>query len=164
MAGVLSRRKTRALVSARLAALGHGEDFVTPDALDALHARAGHQSESFTAALGAVLFLAATEDAPRVESRHVEQAVPLHDGPHLVAQPGWQAWRIVAAGMCGAAAGALIVLWLVQRHPAVPVRVPTAQPKVQSASTPPMVLALPARRLAPPPPAVALPVAPRRCA
>ena len=157
MAGLLSRRKTKALVSARLASLGHNEDFITQDALDALRARAGHETGSFAAALGAVLFLAATEDAPRIESRHVEQAVPHHKASVTAAPRGWPAWQIVAACAFGAAAGAVLVMWTMHRQGVVPPTVPAPTPKHQP---PPIVVSLPERRLAAPAPPAALPVAP----
>jgi len=155
MMGVLSRRSAVALVNARLASLGHDHDFITVDALDALHARAGHEAHAFGAALGAVLFLAATEHAPRIESRHVELAVPFQaaDAPR-VARPR-RAWPLFAAVAAGAAVGAALVLWLTHRPDFIaPPLPPLPLPQKQSAA----VVHPPASVLAGPPKAPPEPV------
>jgi hypothetical protein len=167
MTGVLSRRSAKALVDAKLASLGHDTSFLTPAALDTLRARAGHEAAAFGAALGAVLFLAATEDAPRIESRHVEEAVPIAEAPLPPASAGWRAWQIVAAG---AVAGALLVFWVTQRPARVAGSAPESAPIVKAAP-PAQAMAAPAPpspiKPAPPappkptpPPEVALPSAP----
>jgi hypothetical protein len=156
MATVLSRSGAKALVQARLAALGHAPDFMTHEALEALRARAGHEEGMLGAALSAVLFVVATEDAPRIESRHVEQAVPEGEAPRPAAPGGWRGVQIASAGLGGAAAGALLALWVVHRPAHVMGPVVVVEP--------PVVVALAPKRLAPvvvpESPLVDLPVAP----
>jgi hypothetical protein len=155
---MLSRRGAVALVNARLASLGHDQDFITVDAVDALHARAGHAADAFGAALGAVLFLAATEHAPRIESRHVELAVPLTEGAVSPAKRPRVAWAVLCASIVGAASGASVVFWLVHR-PSAPVPAPILAKPVAVMSHPQtVVVALAPKTIpTPPPPPVPLP-------
>ncbi len=144
-----------ALVNARLASLGHDQDFITVDAVDELHARAGHEAGAFGAALGAVLFLAATEHAPRIESRHVELAVPFTEGAEPPAKRPRLAWAVAGASVAGAAAGASLLLWLVQR-PSVPAPTPILPKPAAVVSHPQaVVVALAPKAIPTPPPLLA---------
>jgi hypothetical protein len=157
---MLSRRSAAALVNAKLAALGHDRDFITEGALDTLHARAGHEAGAFGAALGAVLFLAATEHAPRIESHHVELAVPLPEKALLPAAEPRPAWPVVVAGMAGAPAGASLVLWLIQRPPAISPPLVRPKPAVARPHVQVDVVAVPPKAIPVAPPPLALPSGP----
>ncbi len=159
MMGVLSRRNAVSLVNARLESLGHAQDFITVDAIDALHARAGHEAGAFGAALGAVLFLAATEHAPRIESAHVERAVPAQEMPPA-ARPR-RVWPMILAGMAGAAMGAALAVLLIQRPRVVAASRPAPTPPAMVSPAPAVVVALQPKTVPrPAPPPVALPQGP----
>jgi hypothetical protein len=64
-----------ACVAARLKTLGHPADMLTPGALEALVGHADGSLSRLRAALTSAIFLAATEDSPRIERHHVERAV-----------------------------------------------------------------------------------------
>jgi hypothetical protein len=162
MARPLTRRQARALVNARLAALGHGGDFVSPAALEELRARAGHAAEAFGAALGAVLFLAATEEVPRIEPGLVMQAVPAGETSSPPTAPH-RLWMVFAVAFCLACAGAGLV-WVMHRPAPRPSVAGPKPPPVAVTSAPPTVTtALPAIYVSPPiplPPPFDLPTTP----
>jgi len=100
------------VIAGRLAELGHGRDFLEPGAVDELLVRSRHVAGGVQAALAATLFLASTEDAPRIERAHVERAVP----DDWLAGPEAGRSRIGALGEFGVAGGlaalfCVLVLW-----------------------------------------------------
>ncbi len=69
------REAVAACIAARLRALGHPADLLTGEAVAALTQHAGGSIPRLRAALAGALFLASTEEAPRIERSHVERAV-----------------------------------------------------------------------------------------
>ncbi len=138
MTARLARRRAKAVVALRLADLDHEGDYITAGAFEELYARSHESEAALRAALNATLFLASTEDAPRIEALHVRQAVPAAEPVRLkTSETAWgPATRLVGwLGACCAAfalillAGRWLPLFEVQA-PAPVVAVGTAPAKV----------------------------------
>jgi hypothetical protein len=67
-----------AMIARRLRTLGHAPDYLSPGAVDCLLAHAGGSAEQVRVGLAAVLFLAATEDAPLVDEALAARALQTH--------------------------------------------------------------------------------------
>jgi hypothetical protein len=88
--GGRGRDRPALLVASRLAALGHSPEYFSRDAMDALVRGAAGSDQRLRAGLAGALFLAATEDAPRVDRLHVQRALEDAPDPPLPAsRPLW---------------------------------------------------------------------------
>jgi hypothetical protein len=142
-----------ALIARRLRALGHAPDYLSPQAIAALLAHAAGSPEPLRVALAAVLFLAATEDAPRVDAALVARALNTNRvepaGPAPVGS-GRAHWLLPAAFGVGVTGLMLALAILATRPP------PEAAPVATIAVIAQAPLRLPPRevspRLRPPPP------------
>jgi hypothetical protein len=83
------------MIARRLRALGHAPDYLAPGAVDCLMLHAGGSVEQLRMGLAAVLFLAATEDAPLVDEKlaaralHTNGAAPAGPSPVGFAPTNW---------------------------------------------------------------------------
>jgi hypothetical protein len=149
----ISRGAAALAIAARLAALHHPPDLLDPSAVAALIEHAGGSTRRLRAALASTLFLASSEDAPRIGAALVARA--LHDGPAprggarpAVTRPAWV--RFWPLGLAGGAVLLALLAWP-PRHSAVPSPTPPPTP-AQMAPTP-----VPAHVAAARPAAVAAP-------
>ncbi len=165
-ASPLGRDAARAVIAARLRSLGHPPDLLDSQAIAALLEHAGGSALKLRAALAGTLFLASTEDAPRIGRVLVQRALQESEGPLAapIATPRTgRRWLLAAPVLAGAGALALTLVLLLHRptpRPALPVR---PNPPAVSVPPDPPVMALPPRIAAVTPPAqtkVATPLPP----
>jgi len=128
------------LIASRLAALGHPPDYLARDAMDALVRGAAGSEQRLRAGLAGALFLAATEDAPRVDRLHVQRA--LEDAPPApeLALPASRRLRVSPWAALPLFLAAALLFRLARHHerPAQPVAVEHRAAPAAPAAIPPI--------------------------
>ncbi len=89
--GTLTRSQAEAAVAQRLQVLGHPPDLLDRPATACLVGYASGSERQLRAGLAAVLFVASTEDAPKVDAALVRRALQTgRDADQAPSRPGWR--------------------------------------------------------------------------
>ena len=117
-APAISKEAAKAVIAARLRALGHPPDLLDHQAVTALVEHAGGSGVRLRAALASALFLASTEDASRIGralvNRALQESGDIPPAPQASVSRPAHRWLLPGAA---AVAGAVFVLALLVYHP-----------------------------------------------